>query len=103
MSKAPVGNNRKTGGGTNVEAWAVRGDGKFNETLKIQDALDTFHHVYFPLGTYLVDGSVTASIDKQVIEGAGKGSVIQMMANKTYDFTSEHAALTLNAGNQTAS
>ena len=101
MSKAPKLTHRKTGGGTSVEEWGVRGDGTFNETLKIQNALDNFQHVYFPPGTYLVDGSLTASLDKQVIEGAGKGSVIKMMAGKTYDLTQQHAALTMNAGEQT--
>ena len=101
MSKVPRLSNRATGGGTSVYEWGVLGDGTFNETLKIQRALDNLQHVYFPPGTYLVDGSLTASIDKQVIEGAGKGSVIKMMAGKTYDLTKEHAALTMNAGEQT--
>ena len=101
MSKALKLSHRKTGGGTSVEEWGVGGDGKVNETLKIQNALDNFQHVYFPPGTYLVDGSLTASLDKQVIEGAGKGSVIKMMASKTYDLTQPHAALTMNAGEQT--
>jgi len=101
MSKVPRLSNRATGGGTSVYEWGVSGDGTFNETLKIQRALDNLQHVYFPAGTYLVDGSLTASLDKQVIEGAGKGTVIKMMANKTYDLTKEHAALTMNAGEQT--
>ena len=101
MSKVPRLSNRATGGGTSVYEWGVLGDGTFNETLKIQNALDNLQHVYFPPGTYLVDGSLTASLDKQVIEGAGKGSVIKMMASKTYDLTKEHAALTMNAGEQT--
>jgi len=84
-----------------VYEWGVLGDGTFNETLKIQRALDNLQHVYFPPGTYLVDGSLTASLDKQVIEGAGKGSVIKMMASKTYDLTQQNAALTMNAGEQT--
>ena len=101
MSKAPRLSNRSTGGGTSVYEWGVLGDGTFNETLKIQRALDNLQHVYFPPGTYLVDGSLTASLDKQVIEGAGKGSVIKMMASKTYDLTQQHAAFTMNAGEQT--
>jgi len=100
MSKVPRLSNKASGGGTSVYEWGAIGDGTFSETLKIQSALDNLQHVYFPPGTYLVDGTLTASLDKQVIEGAGKGSVIKMMASKTYDLTQPHAALTLDGGEQ---
>ena len=101
MSKYPKLDHRKSGGGTSVEEYGAIGDGKRDQTQYLQQALDRFQHVYVPAGTYLVDGSLTASLDKQVIEGAGKGTVIKMMANKTYDLTQQHAALTMNAGEQT--
>lgn len=101
MSKYPKLDHRKSGGGISVEEYGAIGDGRRDETQYFQRALDRFQHVYVPVGTYLVDGTLTASLDKQVIEGAGKGSVIKMMASKTYDLTKEHAALTMNAGEQT--
>jgi hypothetical protein len=47
MSKALKFTHRKSGGGTSVEEYGVNGEGKFNETLKIQRALDQFQHAYF--------------------------------------------------------
>jgi hypothetical protein len=101
MSKFQKTVDRKTGGGISVEEFGADGTGTINETTALQQALDTVQHVYLPAGTYLVNGTVTASMDGQIIEGAGKGTVIKMMASKTYDLTQQHAALTMNAGNQT--
>jgi len=101
MSKYQKFSHRKTGGGVSVEEYGAAGDGMRNETQNLQLALDQEQHVHIPAGTYRVNGTLTANLDKQTITGAGKATVIKMMGNKTYDLTQQHAALTMNAGDQT--
>jgi hypothetical protein len=101
MNKVRKFSHRKTGGVISVAEFGARGDGVTDDTQALQWALNEEQSVYIPTGIYLVDGSLTASIDKQSIKGAGKGTVLKLKGSKTYDLSKEHAALRLNADHKT--
>jgi hypothetical protein len=86
-----------------VLAFGAWGDGTEDDTQLIQDILKIKHFVYFPSGTFIVNGSLeTGDIEGQRIMGAGKCAVIKLNSKQTYDLSSRsYSALRMRASKQT--
>lgn len=89
------------GGEKNVLDFGAWGDGVHDDSQPLQLALNQDHYLYFPGGTYLVDGTLTTSKDHQVLIGA-YGASLRLDNDFMYHIEEqEEAALTLKGNNQT--
>lgn len=59
----------------NVKDFGAAGDGITDDTAAIRGALDTGRSVFFPKGTYLVNGSLSITASQKII-GSGRGTTI---------------------------
>ncbi len=55
----------------NVKAFGAKGDGTTDDTKAIQDAINAGMHIFFPVGTYIVDQITISNVNGYVIWGYG--------------------------------
>ena len=75
-------------GYVNVKTLGAVGDGKTDDTVAIKQAFAGKNHaIYFPLGTYLVSDTITATPKRYFIQGAGPGRTAIRLKDKCPGFT----------------
>lgn len=69
-----------------VKDFGAVGDGVTDDTVAIQNALDSASSIYFPEGIYVIKQSITVSSNSYVF-GCGAASVIKLQADNIIGFT----------------
>ncbi|MCB9963724.1 MAG: hypothetical protein H6857_02115 [Rhodospirillales bacterium] len=77
-----------------IKDFGAVGDGLTDDTLAIQQALETYNAVFIPSGTYLTSATIRITAGKTLF-GCGQSSIIKANANNfnTIEITEDYATL----------
>ena len=71
-------------GAVNVKWFGAKGDGEEDDTVAIQNAIDSLSSggvIFFQAGRYKVSSELTVIVNGVTLEGAGRGSIIETTSN----------------------
>lgn len=84
MALTKVSYSMIDGAPVNVLDYNAVGDGVTDNTVAIQNALNTGRSVFIPAGTFLFNSTVTFSADNQCVFGFGNTSILKSGAGSVY-------------------
>ena len=74
----------------NVKDYGAVGNGVFDDTAAIQQAISTGQHVYIPTGRYLINDALVIRQPGQMISGDGRNASI-LLVNSTFNMSAQGA------------